>query len=137
MNADELRQRTADFARRVIRFVRPLMADLGTKHPALQLLRAATAIAANYRAACISRSHREFAARIAVVLEEADESKLWIGFLNDLGAEPAEDLRALTKEAHELTAIFAASRRTSRRRERALSEGRSRTRQRPDDEMTR
>jgi len=47
------------------------------------LSRAATGVAANYRAACRSRSDAEFAARIGIVLEEADESAFWLEILTD------------------------------------------------------
>ena len=136
MNAEELRQRTAEFARRVIKFVRPLLNDQGTRHAASQLLRAATSVAANYRSACVARSHREFTSRLGIVLEEADESKLWVGFLQNLDAKPSEELKALSREAHELTAIFAASCHTSRRRGQALTGSRGRKRQQSDGPLT-
>ena len=48
-----------------------------------QLLRSATSVAANYRSACRARSRKEFAARIGVVLEEADESLFWLELLTE------------------------------------------------------
>jgi four helix bundle protein len=55
----------------------------------------------------------EFIAKIGLVIEEADESELWLSILVALGhcAEKAEHLR---KEADELTAIFVASATTAR-----------------------
>ncbi len=46
-----------------------------------QLLRCGTSVAANYRAACRGRSRAEFAAKLGVVVEEADESMLWLELL--------------------------------------------------------
>ena len=80
------------------------------------MLRSATSVAANYRAACRARSHREFVAKISVVLEEADETEFWIELTVDAGLADAERTRDLLREASELVAIFAASRRTAKRR---------------------
>jgi four helix bundle protein len=79
-----------------------------------QLCDAATSVAANYRAARRARSDAEFAAKIGVVLEEADESLFWLEVLleRELG-DPALH-RPLLSEADELTAIFAASSITAR-----------------------
>ena len=80
-----------------------------------QLLRCGTSVAANYRAACRGRSRAEFAARLGIVVEEADESILWLELLEDAGVMAHERLDALQREARELTALFTASQHTSRR----------------------
>jgi four helix bundle protein len=56
-----------------------------------------------------ARSHREFVARIGVVLEEADESGFWLTLLKRSGLSTGEELNDLLKEAGELTAIFTES----------------------------
>ena len=43
-----------------------------------QLVRSATSVGANYRAACRARSRTKFAAKLGTVLEEADESLYWL-----------------------------------------------------------
>ena len=80
-----------------------------------QLLRCGTSVAANYRAACRGRSRAEFAARLGIVVEEADESILWLELLEDAGVMAHERLDALQREARELKALFTASQHTSRR----------------------
>jgi four helix bundle protein len=79
-----------------------------------QLLRCGTSVAANYRAACRARSKAEFVAKIGVVLEEVDESVLWIEMLIDAGILKKERLDQLLNEASQLTAIFTASRHTAK-----------------------
>lgn len=74
MTKQELKDRTMDFALEVWRFTRPMNGNLDTRHIGHQLFRAATGLAANYRAACVGRSRPEFAAKLGVVREEADES---------------------------------------------------------------
>jgi four helix bundle protein len=81
-----------------------------------QLSRSATGVAANYRAACRSRSDIEFIARIGVVLEEADESAFWLEIVIEGGLSQQPEALALLEEANQLTAIFAASRITANRR---------------------
>jgi len=116
MIADELRARTRQFALDVIvlcgrfgfgdlaRVVRP------------QLLRAATGIAANYRAACRSRSRREFVSRLGVVVEECDEAELWLDVVETMSLGNPQRTSALRTEATELLAVMSTSRRTARQR---------------------
>jgi len=47
-----------------------------------QILRSATSVAANYRAAGRARSKAEFVSKIGVVIEEADETVFWLEILN-------------------------------------------------------
>jgi four helix bundle protein len=114
--ADELKARTKRFALDVLSFRRTLPAHDDAADIGRQLSRAATGVAANYRAACRSRSDDEFAARIGVVLEEADESAFWLQIVTegDLAKEPRA--MRLLDEANQLTAIFAASSITARNR---------------------
>ena len=79
-----------------------------------QLVRSGTSVAANYRAACRVRSRPEFIAKIGVAEEEADETMLWLELLGESGTMPADQVAALLREANELTAIMAASRKTAK-----------------------
>ena len=79
-----------------------------------QLLRSSMSAAANYRAACRARSNAEFFAKLSIALEEIDETLFWLEILIDGGILPAKRMDSLLKEANELVAIFAASRRTMR-----------------------
>jgi four helix bundle protein len=73
-------------------------------------------VAANYRAVCRARSRAEFTAKLGVVVEEADESMLWLELLADSGIVRRERLDGLRSEAKELTAMFTAAQHTSRTR---------------------
>ena len=79
-----------------------------------QLLRYETAVAANYRAACRSRSKAEWIAKIGIVVEEADESVFWPEMLSDCEIVSIQKLESLLKDPHELSALFKASQRTAR-----------------------
>ena len=112
---EKLRNRTKRFALSVIQLVAE---DFGTESGRVigkQLLRSATSVAANYRSAGRARSRREFASRIGVVLEEADESVLWLELLAEAQLS-RRNVILVAKEARELVAIFSASYETARRR---------------------
>lgn len=64
----------------------------------------------------MGKSMKDFINKPRIVLEEADESAFWIEFINDLGIYANEgELKALHKEAVELTKILTASIRTAER----------------------
>ena len=110
-----LRDRTKKFALRIIRVSQALPRTREANVIGTQVLRSGTSVAANYRAAGRSRSRAEFASRIGVVVEEADETVFWLELLVESGIIPAEKLNAIMKEANELLAIFSASRATAKR----------------------
>src|SRR5262249_37317255 len=116
MTPQELQARTRRFALQIIELCREFPQTPEAQHVRLQLVRAATAVAANYRAACRARSRAEFAAKLGIVVEEADESDFWLGLCVDARLVSVERARALATEADELTAIFVQSRNTVARR---------------------
>jgi four helix bundle protein len=63
---------------------------------------------------CRARSKAEFIAKVGIVVEEVDESLLWLELLTESGIGPKERASELLQEARELTAIFTASQRTAR-----------------------
>lgn len=113
--ATELKERTKAFALRIIRLIRALPSGMESRVIGHQLLRSGTAMAANYRAVCRSRSRAEFLAKMSITLEEADESAFWLELLADAEIIPKSKLENLRSEADELVAIFNASRNTARK----------------------
>ncbi|MHC5083322.1 MAG: four helix bundle protein [Planctomycetota bacterium] len=113
MNAEELKKRTKDFARRSVKLAMSLPNNPLANHIRNQLFRCSTSVAANYRAACLAHSKAAFASKISIVVEETDETAFWIEFLTEEGILSAKQCESLLDEAHELTAIFVASRKTS------------------------
>jgi four helix bundle protein len=116
VDAEELKGRTKVFALRVIRLVEALPKTRTADVIGRQLLRAATSVGANYRAACRARTQVEFAAKIGIVEEEADECAYWLELIVESGLLPAAKVQELLAEANELIAIFVASARTAKRR---------------------
>jgi four helix bundle protein len=121
MNPDELEGRARAFGLRVLPLVDSLPRTLAGRAIGGQLIRSAMSVGANYRAARRARSRREFIAKIAIVCEEADETEYWIGMIEDARLLPAARLQPLRDESRELMQIFAATRRSLRRRQIAKS----------------
>jgi four helix bundle protein len=107
--------RTKTFGLRILNLVDHLPRIMSGRAIGSQLVRSGTSIGADYRAACRSRSRAEFAAKLGIVAEEADETVYWLEMLRDAKLIPEGKLSELLKEANELTAIFTAGRRSSTR----------------------
>jgi four helix bundle protein len=112
--AMELKRRTKSFAIRIVNLFRSLPHSPAAQTLGKQLLRSGTSVAANYRAVCRARSQAEFIARMGIVVEEADESVLWLELLGETGVVRQERTQDLLNEANELVRIFGASLRASK-----------------------
>ncbi len=101
----EMRNRTKRFAISVIQFYRQMQKTEITYILGKQLLRAATSVAANFRAACRGRSGAEFYSKICIVTEEADETQFWLELFEESSMVKEEAIQPLYKEATEILAI--------------------------------
>jgi four helix bundle protein len=113
MTPTELKARTKAFAIRVVHLVDVLPKSVKGRAIANQLMRSATSVAANYRAACRARSRAEFIAKVGVVEEEADETAFWLELIVECGIRSTPQIGPLLQEANELVAIMAASRKSA------------------------
>jgi len=112
----DLKFRTKAFALRVISIVEKLPRDEVSRTLGRQLLRSATSVSANYRAAQRARSTPDFIYKMGLVEEEADESAHWLELLSDTGRLDSDTAQSAIRESSELIAIAIASIRTARRR---------------------
>jgi four helix bundle protein len=110
----DLRDRTKRFALRIIKVCDSLPMSDAARTIRQQLLRSGTSVAANYRAVGRARSKAEVAAKLGVVVEEADESLFWLELLVDSEFVPKARLEGLITEANELVSIFVTSQKTAR-----------------------
>jgi len=113
MNETELKERTKQFALRVMKLVDAMPNTAAGRALGNQLIRSGTSVGANYRAACRGRSKAEFIAKLGIVVEEADECKFWFELIMDGELMQRSLVESLWKEADELTAIFVASAKTA------------------------
>lgn len=114
MTPEALKSRTKKFALRIIKMTQALPKNRVGDVLGKQVLRSATAIGANYRAACRARSEDDFISKIGIVEEETDETLYWLEIISESAIINPRLLENLMKEADELTAIFTASRKTAR-----------------------
>jgi four helix bundle protein len=114
-SVEELKKRTKAFSLAVIKIVETLPRDRAADVLARQLLRAATSVGANYRAACRARSSADFISKRGIVEEEADEAASWLELLIESGKLEPWAANPLIQESNGLTAIVVASINTTRR----------------------
>jgi four helix bundle protein len=116
MTTQELKNRTFQFGVRAISAVEALPKTETTRILGRQLLRAGTAVGANYRAASQARSQADFISKLGVVEEECDEAAYWMQVIVARKLLGSAHLKSLLAEANELLAITVASIKTARRR---------------------
>lgn len=105
----ELRDRTKQFALRVIRLYQALPKTGEAKVLGNQVLRSGTSVAANYREAKRARSRSEMRSKLGIVEQELDETLLRLELLAEAGIVPAERLAPLSQETDELLRIIVAT----------------------------
>lgn len=117
MKSTELKNRTKEFAKKVIRLTENLPNKRVGWTISDQIIRACTSVASNYRAVCRAKSYRDFIYRIGIVIEETDETQFWLEMIYDLKLINEEtEVKLLIKEADELISIFVASIKTVKKR---------------------
>jgi len=115
MDEAEFKRRTKAIGLRVIRLVEALPPGRAADVLGKQLLRSATSIGANYRAACRGKSRPDLLAKLAIVEEEADETIHWLEMLAESGTVPESKLTDLIRETNEVLAMVVASIKTLRK----------------------
>ena len=114
MDEQAFKQRTKKLALRVIELVEALPKTKTAEVIGRQLLRCATSVGANYRAACRGKSTADVLAKLAIVEEEADETLYWLELLVESGTVEENRIAELIKETNEITAMIVASIKTLR-----------------------
>lgn len=112
---ENLKNRTKQFALRVIRLATSLPPGKLSDVIQYQLLKWGTSVGANYRAACRAKSAKDFCSKMGTVEEEADESIYWTELIVDAGLIKEDLVTDLMQEANELVAITVTSINTSRK----------------------
>ena len=102
------------FALRCARLAESLDKGPTSQTVSRQLIRAATSVAANYRAACRARSKAEFISKLGIVEEEADEVAFWIEFAVSADLVTEHQVADLAAEGEELLSIVVASKKTAK-----------------------
>lgn len=115
MTTAELKERMKRFALRILKMVDSLPRTYSGVAIAKQIVRSGTSPDANYRAACLAKSHKDFVNKLKIVEEELDETIYWIELIIDAELIPERKMRPLYGEAVELLKIIVSSINTSKR----------------------
>ncbi|MBI5417572.1 four helix bundle protein [Candidatus Poribacteria bacterium] len=111
----DLKERTKKFAILIIRFIeiipKSIIADIIIR----QLLRSATSVGANYRAACRAKSRADFIFKMSIVEEEIDESLYWLEILIEVNIINKNQIQYLFEEGNQILSIIVASINTARK----------------------
>lgn len=76
---------------------------------AKQIVRSGTSPIANYRAACLGKSKKDFLNKLKMVEEELDETVLWLEIIMECEMLPRKRISALYDESKELLKIIISS----------------------------
>ena len=103
----DLEDRTLQFTRKIIQYVKVLPRTQANIEIARQMIRSAGSVGANYIEANEALSRKDFAMRIKIAKKESKETSYWVSLSEpDLSQLLLKEL--LFKEAMELTRIFSA-----------------------------
>lgn len=109
MTPKELKDRFKQFAIRIIRLVDSLPNSMSGRVLGNQIIRSGTSPGANYRAACIAKSDKDFVNKLKMVEEELDETLYWLELITEAELIKPELLTDLKKENQELLSIITSS----------------------------
>lgn len=114
MDEKAFKERTKQLALRVIHLVESLPINKTADVIGRQILRSATSVGANYRAACRAKSTADMIAKLGIVEEEADETLYWLELLVEAKLIPEARLSSLMQETDEIVAMTVSSIKTLR-----------------------
>lgn len=112
MDEETFKHRTKSLALRVIRLSEFIPQSHAGQVISKQIVRSATSVGANYRAACRSRSAAEKFAKLKIVEEEADETLYWLELLIEANLMGETKLSELIDETNQIIAMTVASLKT-------------------------
>src|SRR6478672_9672853 len=103
---ENLRDRTKEFALRIVRMFSQLPKSTAAQILGKQLLRSGTSVGANYREAYRGRSKAEFVSKCGDCLREIEETAYWLDLLAEADLVAPQRLQPIRQECGELIAIF-------------------------------
>ena len=100
------RERTKSFSIAIIKTLSSLPFSDDISIIRKQIIRSATSVAANYRAVSRARSEKEKFAKMCIVVEEIDETQLWLEIIEELQYLNPENILHLKSECEELVKVM-------------------------------
>jgi len=112
---EQFKKRTKTLAVAVVIFYDKMPKTDASRVLGKQLIRSVTSTAANYRAACIARSSKEFYSKMSIVVEEADETIFWLEMIRDTNLVSEDQLTDFINEATEISKVMSVARKNVKR----------------------
>jgi four helix bundle protein len=109
MTKEELKERFRKFSLQIIQMVNHMPNTIAGNAIARQIVRSGTSPAANYRAACLAKSDKDFLNKLKMVEEEIDETQHWLSIIMDSGMLDKNQILPLHEESIELKRIIVKS----------------------------
>ena len=109
MTTTELQKRLKKFALRILKLADKLPNTISGRAIANQIVRSGTSPGANYRAACIGKSGKDFLNKLKMVEEELDETLYWLELIEEGEIIKKELIADLINENQELLKIIVSS----------------------------
>lgn len=109
---EELKARLRRFALNLIELSKQTSFNSESKVLMNQLLRSGTSVYANYRAACRARSKAEFFSKLSIVVEEADETEMWLELVIASKVNESDLAKNLYSESLEILKIMSKARKS-------------------------
>jgi len=103
---NDLRERTTDFALRIVRMYSNLPKTTVAQTLGKQALRSGTSVGAQFRESQRAKSDPDFISKLEGSLQEADETAYWLELLVRSEIVPAKKLESLRQETDEIIAIL-------------------------------
>ena len=106
MTKEDLRERLTVFAVRIVKMVDYMPSSIAGNAIARQIVRSGTSPSANYRAACLAKSDKDFVNKLKMVEEELDETNHWLDIIMRSQLINPSRLQSLFQESKELSGII-------------------------------
>lgn len=116
MDKQVFQQRTKKLAVRIIKMSEVLPKSWAAEVIGKQVIRCASSVGSNYRAASRAKSTADMINKLKIVEEEADETLFWLELLVESELVAESKLKELMKETDEILAMTVASINTLRGR---------------------
>jgi four helix bundle protein len=115
-DGDPLREKSYDFAIRIVKLARSLQDGQREFVLSRQILRSGTAVGALIREAEFGQSRADFANKMAIALKEANETEYWLCLLKDTKLISDEEFSYLHPVCRQLIAMLVATVKTTKKK---------------------
>ncbi|WP_347838048.1 four helix bundle protein [uncultured Draconibacterium sp.] len=111
---ENMKARLKEFVLRLIKECQQLPKSQEASIIKNQLIKSGSSVYANYRAACRARSKAEFFSKLSIVVEEADETEMWLNLLIESQISNTSETKLLHRESLEILKIMASARKNTK-----------------------